>query len=64
MYELARRVKPLDLGIGFPNFAPSKVLLKDLQEVVDGENFTIHQYTRGFVSYAVRGAVCGAVCGA
>ncbi|KAJ8980217.1 hypothetical protein NQ317_010213 [Molorchus minor] len=46
--QLALEHKPLNLGQGFPDFPPPKYVTDALSQVANGDNFMIHQYTRGF----------------
>lgn len=40
----------LSLAHGFPDFPPPKYMTDALAEVLNGDNFMVHQYTRGFVN--------------
>ncbi|KAG8264252.1 Kynurenine--oxoglutarate transaminase 3 [Homalodisca vitripennis] len=46
--QLAQEYKPLNLGQGFPDFAPPEFLTKALAEVANGDNVLLHQYTGCF----------------
>ncbi|XP_023015012.2 kynurenine aminotransferase [Leptinotarsa decemlineata] len=46
--QLAADYKPINLGQGFPDFPPPKYIMQTLSEVSGGENYMIHQYTRGY----------------
>ncbi|KAJ8936107.1 hypothetical protein NQ318_022929 [Aromia moschata] len=46
--QLALEYKPLNLGQGFPDYPAPKYVIDALSEVASGENYMIHQYTRGF----------------
>uniref|UniRef100_A0A6A7FVK6 Kynurenine--oxoglutarate transaminase 3-like n=2 Tax=Hirondellea gigas TaxID=1518452 RepID=A0A6A7FVK6_9CRUS len=46
--QLALEVQPIDLGIGCPDFAASEALRQDFRDVVEDQDFTLHQYTKGF----------------
>lgn len=46
--QLALEYKPLNLGQGFPDFAPPQHLSQALAEVASDDNFLFHQYTRNF----------------
>ena len=52
---IALEVQPVDLSVGSPDFAPPPLLTRDLQEVADGHNIALNQYTKGFVSTCVIG---------
>ncbi|XP_064457237.1 kynurenine aminotransferase-like isoform X2 [Ornithodoros turicata] len=45
---LALETNPVNLGQGFPDFAPPEVVVKALENVLCGPNVLLHQYTRGF----------------
>lgn len=46
--QLAAETKPVNLGQGFPDFAPPDVVVNALRDAVSGPNHALHQYTRGF----------------
>lgn len=46
--DLAIKHKPLNLGQGFPDFAPPKHVTDALADVTKGDNILLHQYTRGY----------------
>ncbi|XP_071053704.1 kynurenine aminotransferase-like [Onthophagus taurus] len=46
--RLAIDYKPLNLGMGFPNFHPPEEITKALFEVANSPNTNLHQYTRGY----------------
>lgn len=46
--KLAAEYQPLNLGQGFPDFAPLEYITETLKEVAKS-NPMLHQYTRGFV---------------
>lgn len=46
--DLALKHKPLNLGQGFPDFAPPKHVTDALNDVVKDSNVLLHQYTRGY----------------
>lgn len=48
--QLALDQKPLNLGQGFPDFPPPEYVTKALAGIASGDNYLMHQYTRGFVS--------------
>lgn len=48
--QLAAEHKPLNLGQGFPDFAPPDYVTKALSETISGPSVLINQYTRAFVS--------------
>lgn len=49
LIDLAMKHKPLNLGQGFPDFAPPKHVTDALAEVAMGDNILLQQYTRGYV---------------
>ena len=49
-FELARKYKPIDLGIGSPDFLPPDFVLDAFKEAAGSTNNEIYQYTRGAVS--------------
>lgn len=49
--KLAMITKPLNLGQGFPDYAPPSRFPKFLAEVAAENNLSFHQYTRGPVIY-------------
>lgn len=46
--QLALEYKPLNLGQGFPDYPPPKYVTDALSAVATGDNYMVHQYTRGF----------------
>lgn len=46
--QLALEYNPVNLGQGFPDFAPPESVTKALAEAVTGDNVALNQYTRGF----------------
>ncbi|KAL3288661.1 hypothetical protein HHI36_003094 [Cryptolaemus montrouzieri] len=46
--NLINQYKPLNLGMGFPDFPPPKDVTRVLSEVATDENFLLHQYSRQF----------------
>nr|AMH84309.1 ascarylose C [Monochamus alternatus] len=44
--ELAEKYKPLNLGLGFPDFSPPKFVTDALKEVLNTEDPLLHQYSR------------------
>lgn len=46
--QLALEYKPLNLGQGFPDFAPPDYVTKALADTAVGPNVLLNQYTRGF----------------
>ncbi|KAJ8936809.1 hypothetical protein NQ314_012163 [Rhamnusium bicolor] len=46
--QLALEYKPLNLGQGFPDYPPPEYITNALSKVANGENYMVHQYTRGF----------------
>ncbi|KAJ8875081.1 hypothetical protein PR048_022972 [Dryococelus australis] len=46
--QLALEHNPLNLGQGFPDYAPPDYVTKAIAEVAQGDNVLLHQYTRGF----------------
>lgn len=44
------KYKPLNLGQGFPDFAPPKHVTDALADVAKGDNILLQQYTRGYVN--------------
>ncbi|GJQ72825.1 hypothetical protein Trydic_g1474 [Trypoxylus dichotomus] len=46
--QLALDHKPLNLGQGFPDFAPPDYVTEALKSVCTSDNVLLHQYTRGF----------------
>lgn len=43
--------KPLNLGQGFPDFAPPDHITEALAATAKGDNILLHQYTRGYVIF-------------
>nr|XP_023012542.1 acyl-coenzyme A thioesterase 13-like [Leptinotarsa decemlineata] len=41
--------KPLNLGQGFPDYPPPQYIMDTLSNVAVGEDYMLHQYTRGFL---------------
>jgi len=48
LIDLAMKYKPLNLGQGFPDFAPPKHVTDALADVAKGDNILLQQYTRGY----------------
>lgn len=48
--KLAAEYKPLNLGQGFPDFAPPKFVTDALSQTCSEDSAHLHQYTRGFVA--------------
>ncbi|KAF2361420.1 Aminotransferase class I/classII [Trinorchestia longiramus] len=48
MDVLFREFNPVDLGVGCPNSAIPSRVRQDLIDAVDGQDYSVHQYTRGF----------------
>merc|ERR1712137_571326 len=48
LIDLATKYKPLNLGQGFPDFAPPKHVTDALADVAKGDNILLQQYTRGY----------------
>ncbi|XP_071447831.1 kynurenine aminotransferase isoform X2 [Hetaerina americana] len=46
--QLALETKPLNLGQGFPDYAPPAYVTQALSDVATGDNVLLNQYTRGF----------------
>jgi kynurenine---oxoglutarate transaminase / cysteine-S-conjugate beta-lyase / glutamine---phenylpyruvate transaminase len=46
--------KPLNLGQGFPDFAPPQHVTDALADVAKDSNVMLHQYTRGYVSPTIK----------
>ncbi|KAK6641672.1 hypothetical protein RUM44_013387 [Polyplax serrata] len=46
--QLATEHKPLNLGQGFPDFAPPDYIIKALTDTSTASNVLLNQYTRGF----------------
>merc|ERR1712137_611118 len=46
--DLAMKHKPLNLGQGFPDFAPPDHITEALAATAKGDNILLHQYTRGY----------------
>ncbi|XP_063242912.1 kynurenine aminotransferase isoform X2 [Bacillus rossius redtenbacheri] len=46
--QLALEHNPLNLGQGFPDFAPPEYVTKAIADIAQGDNVLLHQYTRGF----------------
>lgn len=48
--ELDKKYKPLNLGLGAPDFCPPSILTSALEEISKIEDHTLHQYARAYVS--------------
>ncbi|XP_074025760.1 kynurenine aminotransferase-like [Leptinotarsa decemlineata] len=46
--QMAIDYKPLNLGQGFPDYPPPQYIMDTLSNVAVGEDYMLHQYTRGF----------------
>lgn len=53
LIDLAMKYKPLNLGQGFPDFAPPKHVTDALADVAKGDNILLQQYTRGYVNWDI-----------
>lgn len=51
--DLAIKHKPLNLGQGFPDFAPPSHVTASLADVAKGDNVLLQQYTRGYVMLTI-----------